>query len=439
MLNKKMRTFLLLTAASGLLTPAICVSCDNRDASQMFNDYKKALHDAQLLYNEYQKKYDSTAKNNDVDYLLKDFFLDDLLLYKNHEDSIKKNSLSRSATNLLSTRVINIFKIIDSLDNNTHQHSDFDNQYNQIKNNLETINKTIEEDIKNNKIRTTFKEVISELVSEYEQKLMMIKKTSSNELLNYIKDDIESLKKFYVDANVAKKVENAWANINDYNSISLLYSNELKNYKNLIDRKYDIANFFENTKYEELKDLHEGPSAQNADANVEFTHFKNIDFNYILLLWEQYLLINKNKFNDVLINDKELNKEKVNETKLNELVNRLNSQRYKDILDNAKDYRQLASFIYYVGPQDSENIKQLGLLDRLYFHTSNFSKTNNLFKNWENKIKNLKIISYKDNFKSEIPYLFRKSYEQSIWKNTFKSLSKSYTLPNDWDNFVIVL
>ncbi|WP_029608794.1 hypothetical protein [Mycoplasma simbae] len=402
----------LLSPSALLPLITLSTSCDERDEESIYQSYKNVFLDIDTF--EITKGKDFSIEDNKINKILlaKEYFLNDLILYrdlKNTNDAASKSIMYAKITENFN-KIENLLEAKFNQEKFSYELQNYDELSDQIKSLLKSVKTNFH----------LFFYVLDNLftATNYYYKLALEDKNTMG--LELVNSQLSTLIEFSNALVEDKKLENAFKANNKIEIIKQIYNDDKVQ---LNANLAQVNSYYEYDLIDLAKQLEKYGNEVNNLSNYWQPHFLNIEYN---ILYQKYLLFlsnlalkRVNTYNQNIVNF-EL------DGKINQYIDTIYPANYIEYQKVYDSYLKLTDFIYEIGPQSSLNLKKLGLLDQTEAWTKNLSKANKEFKSWLNKLNKKAFISINDNFKHELPFHSRLHPEKIIWTNLYNDLSKHY-------------
>ncbi|BAW18169.1 hypothetical protein MBVG596_0349 [Mycoplasmopsis bovigenitalium] len=388
----------LLNPLFVIAMPLALSACGKINAENEYQAFKTQVKLANQKFAQINKEY-VQADKKDQFILIENYFLNDLIIYKNN---IKNNQ--QQSKNFQSRVNESLIKIKNILTNNDAVN--FDQEKAKFDSLSSEVKLQIEEYSKNFKQFYYAVKSIYENFSHFAQKALKIKSSS---IIKKINKDLEKLKTFLTKEKNEKVLEKIYL---DSNKIGLVKEQSKKIINDLQTKitKLDL-NYYHN-----LIDKINQISNINFESNIISYSDKNIlaiEIDFIHLMYIEFLT------NSIEKPIENVNNFKINIDEINSVIDTvypIKNEYYKTVFSQ---YLELVNLINKLGPNSSEQINNKHLKNQANLWAQNFKITFEKFLSWEQKINNKELINYKDNFQDNLAFNQRLNPKQIIFTNTF--------------------
>ncbi|ENY70210.1 Hypothetical protein, predicted lipoprotein [Mycoplasmopsis bovigenitalium 51080] len=388
----------LLNSLFVIAMPLALSACGKINAENEYQAFKTQVNLANQKFAQINKEYVHQDKKDQF-ILIQNYFLNDLIIYKNNlKNNQQQSSNFQSRVNESLIKIKNILTNNDAI-NFDEEKAKFDSLSSEVKLQIEEYNKNFKQ------LYYAVKSIY-EKFSHFAQKALKIKSSS---IIKKINKDLEKLKTFLAKEKNEKVLEKIYL---DSNKIGLIKEQskkiigdlqtkitklDLNYYHNLIDKINQISNI-------------------NFESNIISYSDKNIlsiEIDFIHLMYIRYLT---NSIEKPIENE---NNFKINIDEINSVIDTvypIKNEYYKIVFSQ---YLELVNLIDKLGPNSSEQINNKHLKNQANLWAQNFKITFEKFLSWEQKINNKELINYNDNFQDNLAYNQRLNPKQIIFTNTF--------------------
>ncbi|VEU60804.1 Uncharacterised protein [Mycoplasmopsis bovigenitalium] len=388
----------LLNPLFVIAMPLALSACGKINAENEYQAFKTQVNLANQKFAQINKEYVHQDKKDQF-ILIENYFLNDLIIYKNNlKNNQQQSNNFQSRVNKSLIKIKNILTNNDAV-NFDDEKAKFDSLSNEVK-------LQIEECSKNFKQLYYAVKSIYENFSHFAQKALKIK---SGSIIKKINKDLEKLKTFLTKEKNEKILEKIYL---DSNKIGLIKEQSKKIISDLQTKitKLDL-NYYHN-----LIDKINQISNINFESNIISYSDKNIlsiEIDFIHLMYIEYLT---NSIEKPIENVKNF---KINIDEINSVIDTvypIKNEYYKMVFSQ---YLELVNLIDKLGPNSSEQINNKHLKNQANLWSQNFKITFEKFISWEQKINNKELINYNDNFQDNLAFNQRLNPKQIIFTNTF--------------------
>lgn len=390
---KKLLNSLLIVAM-----PLALSACGKINAENEYQAFKTQVNLANQKFAQINKEYVQVDKK-DLFILIENYFLNDLIIYKNN---LKNNQ--QQSKNFQSKVSESAIKIKNILTNNDAVN--FDEEKAKFVSLSSEVESQIEEYNKNFKQFYYAVKSIYENFSHFAKKALKIKSSS---IIKKINKDLEKLKTFLTKEKNEKTLEKIYL---ESNKIGLIKEQSKTNINELQTKINQLDSNYHHNLIDKINEI----SSINFDSNIISYSDKNIlsiEIDFIHLMYIKFLT---NSIEKPIDNE---NNFKINIDEINSVIDTvypIKNEYYKIVFSQ---YLELVNLIDKLGPNSSKQINNSHLKNQANLWAQNFKTTFEKFLSWEHKINNKELINYKDNFQDNLAFNQRLNPKQIIFTNTF--------------------